>query len=149
MRIVVQNLRTAVAASYQELSAQVQAASALDAKLLGLLGFFAVADSLLLSLPPGLHHGRALLLVGAGSGTLVCLIATLRRATPNVGPPARQFYSDYGAAPETDYLEQLLIDLTAKVHANAVEIAFRGMAIAVAVGVPAVFAAIFGLLTLL
>ena len=56
MPIVVENLRTAVAASYQELSAQVQAASALDAKLLGLLGFFAVADSLLLGLPPGLRH---------------------------------------------------------------------------------------------
>lgn len=98
MQIVVQNLRTAVAASYQELSAQVQAASALDAKLPGLLGFFAVADSLLLDLPPGLHHGRALLLAGASLGTLVCVVATLRRATPNVGPPAGEFYRDYGAA---------------------------------------------------
>jgi hypothetical protein len=144
--IVVENLRSAVAASYQELSAQVQAASALDAKLLGLLGFFAVADSLLLGLQPGLRHGRALLLAGTGLATLVCLVATVRRKTPDVGPPAAEFYRDYGFSSEVDYLEQLLIDLTAKVRVNATEIAFRGSAVAVAVGIPAIFAALFGLL---
>jgi hypothetical protein len=44
-RAVVENLRSAVYASYEELSAQVQADSALDAKLLGLLGFLAGAGS--------------------------------------------------------------------------------------------------------
>ena len=52
---VVENLRSAVYASYEELSAQVQADSALDAKLLGLLGFFAVGGSILLTLPQGLR----------------------------------------------------------------------------------------------
>jgi len=42
-KVVVENLRSAVYASYEELSAQVQADSALDTKLLGLLGFLAAA----------------------------------------------------------------------------------------------------------
>jgi hypothetical protein len=44
---VVENLRAAVYASHQELSAQVQADSALDSKLLGLLAFFVAAASIL------------------------------------------------------------------------------------------------------
>lgn len=68
--VVVENLRAAVSGSYAELSAQVQADSTLDAKLLGLLGFFAVAGSLLLTLPHGLHNERVLLLVGTGLGAL-------------------------------------------------------------------------------
>jgi hypothetical protein len=144
---VVENLRAAVAASYQELSAQIQAASALDAKLLGLLGFFAVADSLLLGLPPGLHHGRALLFASTGLGTLVCLVATVRPETPEVGPPAAEFYRDYGAGSEVDYLGQLLIDLAGKVEDNAVEIALRARAVAIAV-ILALFAVSFGLIIL-
>jgi hypothetical protein len=46
--VVVENLRSAVHASEGELAAQVVADSALDSKLLGLLGFFAIAASILL-----------------------------------------------------------------------------------------------------
>jgi hypothetical protein len=65
----------------------VQADCALDSKLLGLLGFFAVAGSLLLTLPPGLHDGRVLLLTGVGLGVLACLFGSMGGSSPNAGPP--------------------------------------------------------------
>jgi hypothetical protein len=68
-KVVVENLRSAIYASYEELSAQVQADSALDTKLLGLLGFLAAAGSLLLTVAQ-LPHGRTLLLVGVGFGAV-------------------------------------------------------------------------------
>ena len=56
--VVVENLRAAVYASHEELAAQVVADTALDSKLLGLLGFFAIAASILLTVPHGLHDRR-------------------------------------------------------------------------------------------
>ncbi len=94
-----------------------QADSALDAKL-GLLGFFAVAGSLLLTLPHGLRDGRVLLLVGVGFGALACLVGSMGGSSPNMGPPSREFYADYGARAEADYLAQLLADLTATTRIN-------------------------------
>jgi hypothetical protein len=115
---VVENLRSAVYASYEELSAQVQADSALDAKLLGLLGFFAVGGSILLTLPQGLRDGRALLLVGMVFGVLACLVGTVGGSSPNMGPPPKRFYAKYGARAEHDYLGQLLVDLAATTRIN-------------------------------
>ncbi len=83
--VVVENLRAAVYASHEELSAQVQADSALDSKLLGLLGFFAIAASILLTLPHGLHDGRVLLLAGAGLGAVACFVGSMSPA----GSPLR------------------------------------------------------------
>ncbi len=60
--VVVENLRAAVYASHAELSAQVHADSALDSKLLGLLGFFIAAAGILLTVPHGLDDQRVLLL---------------------------------------------------------------------------------------
>jgi len=62
LEVVVENLHAAVYASHEELAAQVAADSALDSKLLGLLGFFAIAASILLTFPHGLHDRRVLLL---------------------------------------------------------------------------------------
>ena len=56
--VVVENLRAAVHASEGDLAAQVVADSALDSKLLGLLGFFAIAGSILLTVPHGLSDRR-------------------------------------------------------------------------------------------
>jgi hypothetical protein len=50
--VVVENLRSAVHASEGERAAQVVADSALDSKLLGLLGFFAIAASILGTMNP-------------------------------------------------------------------------------------------------
>jgi hypothetical protein len=145
--VVVENLRTAVSASYEELSAQVQADSALDAKLLGLLGFFAIAGSLLLTLPHGLHDGRVLLLIGTGLGALACLVGSMGGSSPNMGPPPEQFYADYGARAEADYLAQLLADLAATTRINHEGLELRRRALAVAVGAPILLAVAYGLVS--
>jgi hypothetical protein len=56
--VVVENLRAAVYASHEEISVQVQADGGLDSKLLGLLGFFALAGSILVTVPHGLSDRR-------------------------------------------------------------------------------------------
>jgi hypothetical protein len=146
--VVVENLRAAVSGSYEELSAQVQADSTLDAKLLGLLGFFAVAGSLLLTLPRGLHDGRVLLLVGIGLGALACLLGTMGGSSPNVGPPPEKFYADYGAGTEADYLTQLLADLTATARLNREGLERRRRALTFAIRAPILLAAVYGLVSL-
>jgi hypothetical protein len=143
-KVVVENLRTAVSGSYEELSAQVQADGALDAKLLGLLGFFAVAGSLLLTLPHGLNDGRVLLLAGTGFGVLACLVGSMGGASPNMGPPPQRFYADYGAGDEADYLAQLLADLAAAARRNNESLEFRRRALAFAVGAPLLLVVAYG-----
>lgn len=147
-KVVVENLRAAVHASHEELSAQVQADSALDAKLLGLLGFFAVAGSLLLTLSNGLQDGRVLLLVGVGLGALACLVGSMGGSSPNMGPPPEQFYADYGAGAEADYLTQLLADLAATAELNREGLERRRRAITFAVRAPILLAAVYGLVWL-
>ena len=147
-KVVVENLRAAVYASHEELSAQVQADSALDAKLLGLLGFFAVAGSLLLTLSNGLQDGRVLLLVGMGLGALACLVGSMGGSSPNMGPPPEQFYTDYGAGTEADYLTQLLADLAATAELNREGLERRRRAITFAVRAPILLAVVYGLVWL-
>jgi hypothetical protein len=122
-----------------------QADSALDAKLLGLLGFFAVAGSLLLTLPNGLRDGRGLLLAGAAFGAFACVAGSLGGLSPNVGPPPAEFYAQYGARPEPDYLAQLLGDLTDTRRTNHQELELRRRALAAAVCAPAVLGLLYGL----
>jgi hypothetical protein len=148
-KVVVENLRSAVYASYEELSAQVQADSALDSKLLGLLGFFAVAGSLLLTLRHGLHDGRVLLLTGVGLGVLACLVGSMGGSSPNAGPPPEKFYADYGAGAETDYLSQLLADLAAQAERNREGLERRRRALAFAVRAPLLLVIVYGLVSLL
>ncbi len=147
--VVVENLRSAVYASYEEFSAQVQADSALDSKLLGLLGFFAVAGSLLLTLPRGLHDGRVLLLIGVGFGVLACLAGSMGGSSPNAGPPPEKFYADYGAGAEPDYLSQLLADLAAQAERNREGLERRRRALAFAVRAPLLLVIVYGLVSLL
>jgi hypothetical protein len=147
--VVVENLRSAVYASYEELAAQVQADSALDSKLLGLLGFFAVAGSLLLTLPRGLHDGRVLLLIGVGLGVLACLVGSMGGSSPNAGPPPEKFYADYGAGAEMDYLSQLLADLAAQAERNREGLERRRRALAFAVRAPLLLVIVYGLVSLL
>jgi hypothetical protein len=146
-KAIVENLRSAVYASYEELSAQVQADSALDAKLLGLLGFFTVAGSLLLTLPHGLRDGRTLLLVGVGFGALACLGGSMGGSSPNMGPAPEDFYADYGARAEVDYLAQLLADLSAATRINHEGLEIRRRALSLAVGAPILLAAVYGLVS--
>jgi hypothetical protein len=147
-RAVVENLRTAVYASYEELSAQVQADGALDSKLLGLLGFFAVAGSLLLTLPRGLLDGRVLLLVGVVLGALACLVGSIGGSSPNVGPRPEAFFAAYGAGAEADYLTQLLGDLTDAARLNREGLERRDKALSFAIRAPIFFAVVYGVVSL-
>ncbi|HEV3033640.1 MAG TPA: hypothetical protein VGX72_02515 [Solirubrobacteraceae bacterium] len=146
-KMVVENLRSSVYACYEELSAQVQADTALDTKLFGLLSFFAVAGSLLFTLPHGLRSGRTLLLVGVGLGALACLVGSMGGSSPNMGPPPEEFYADFGARAEADYLTQLLADLAATTQLNRQGLELRRRALAIAVGTPVLLAVAYGLVS--
>ena len=146
--VVVENLRAAVYASHEELSAQVQADSALDSKLLGLLAFFVAAAGILITLPHGLEHGRWLLLGGAGLGALACLWGSTRGPEPNVGPSPETFYADYGTETEAAYLTQLLADLANRARQNRAELARRRRALVFATRAPILLAVLYALTTL-
>jgi len=146
--VVVENLRAAVYASHEEISVQVQTDGSLDSKLLGLLGFFALAGSILLTVPHGLDRGRMLLLAGAGFGALVCLVAIVGGWIPKTGPLPQDFYAKYGAAPEPDYLVRLLDDLTATIQRNRHGLELRSRALVFAVAAPIVLTTVYGLLTI-
>jgi hypothetical protein len=146
--VVVANLRAAVYASHEELSAQVQADSALDSKLLGLLGFFVAAAGILLTLSQGLEHGRWLLLAGAGLGAVACLVGSMSGSGPKVGPPPETFYADYGTDTEAAYLTQLLADLADIARQNRTRLAHRHKVLALATRGPILLAILNALLSL-
>jgi hypothetical protein len=143
--VVVENLRSAVHASEGELAAQVVAESVLDAKLLGLLGFFVAAAGILLTVPHGLKHGRSLLLAGAGLGALACFVGSTSGPPPKVGPPPETFYADYGTNTEAAYLTQLLGDLADIARQNRARLARRGKVLALATRGPILLAALYAL----
>jgi hypothetical protein len=147
-KVVVENLRSAVYASYEELSAQVQADSALDTKLLGLLGFLAAAGSLLLTVSH-LRDGRTLLLVGVGLGAVACLVGSMGGPSPGTGPSPEMFYANYGGRDEADYLAQLLADLAIRTRINHQGLELRRKALAVAIGIPVAVAFVYGLVRVL
>jgi hypothetical protein len=146
--VIVENLRSAVHASEGELAAQVMADTALDSKLLGLLGFFAVAGSILVTVPHGLSDRRVLLLAGTVLGALACLAASIGGSTPKTGPLPQDFYGQYGAKIEPEYLRQLLAELTNTIRRNRQGLALRSRALAFAVAAPIVLAIAFGLLAI-
>jgi hypothetical protein len=147
--VVVENLRSAVHASEGELAAQVVADSALDSKLLGLLGFFAIAASILLTVPHGLSDRRGLLLAGTALGALACLAASIGGSTPETGPLPEDFYAQYGAKVEPEYLRLLLAELTAIIRRNRQSLELRSRVLAFAVAAPIVLTIAFGLLATL
>jgi hypothetical protein len=146
--VVVENLRSAVYASHEELSAQLTADGALDSKLMGLLGFFVAAAGLLLTLLLGFHDERLLLLPLAGMafGAFVCLAGSVWGSSTGTGPPPQRFYDDYGGRTEAAYLTQLLADLAVTADRNRRKLKRRQAALALAVGAPILFATLYGLL---
>lgn len=122
--------------------------TALDSKLLGLLGFFAVAASILLTVPHGLDDLRALLLAGVGLGALACLWGSMGGSIPSAGPSPTRFYARYGTDTEIDYLTQLLADLADAVEQNRNGLERRDRALAFAIRGPILLAIVYGLLSL-
>lgn len=62
---------------------------------------------------------------------------------PSTGPPAANFYVDYGMQSEVEYLLQLLADLASAALANETSLQLRRSALSVAVGVPVGLAAAY------
>lgn len=85
--------------------------------------------------------------VGVGVGALACLAGSMGGSSPNMGPPPGEFYADYGARAEADYLAQLLADMSATTRANHQGLELRRRALAIGVGVPVLLAVIYGLLS--
>jgi hypothetical protein len=63
----------------------------------------------------------------------VCIAGSLAGSSPNVGPPPAEFYAQYGAEAEPDYLAQLLGDLTLTRQTNHQGLELRRRALAAAV----------------
>jgi hypothetical protein len=146
--VVIENLRSAVYAGHQELSAQLTADGALDSKLLGLLGFFAAAAGLLLTLLLGFHDERLLLLplAGVAFGALICIAGSVWGSNTDTGPRPQSFYAQYGTNTEADYLTVQLADLGVTADRNRHKLKRRQAALALAVGAPILFAILYGLL---
>lgn len=89
-----------------------------------------------------------LLLAGTVLGALACLLGSIGGTGPQTGPPPQQFYADYGAKAETDYLLLLLGDLAATIRRNHQSLELRRRTFAFAVRVPLLLAIAYGLLAL-
>jgi hypothetical protein len=130
-------------AAYTQLSAQVQADSAVTASMFSLLAFFAAAGTFLLGQAHPLGGGRFLLVAGIGLGAVVSLVGALTGKAPNTGPQPAEFYGSYGLAAEADYLAQLLADLIRFVELNALDFSARVRVSRMAVITPAGFVIAF------
>jgi hypothetical protein len=146
--VVIANLRAAVYASHEELSAQVQANGALEGKLSGLLGFFAVSTSILFTTPHGLGGHSWLLLVGFGLGEIACVAGSMCGPGPNAGPSPASFYRRYGQDTEAAYLIQLLAAFADTARRNRIELERRRKAVAFAIWTPILLATLFAALSL-
>jgi hypothetical protein len=82
-------------------------------------------------------------------GALACLAASIGGSTPRTGPLPEDFYAQYGAKVEPEYLLQLLADLTAIIRRNRQGLELRRRVLAVAVAAPIVLTVVFGLLAIL
>jgi hypothetical protein len=103
-----ENLNTSVAGCQHEASVQVESASALDAKLLGILAFMGAAAGILLTVDNALKSYRWILLVGAAGAIVFTIIGLIGPEDPRSGPDPIDFYKEYGAAAPDAFAEQLI-----------------------------------------
>jgi hypothetical protein len=100
-------------------------AAALDAKLMGMLGFMAAAAAVMLTVAHGLASNRWLLLIAAGGAIVIGLTGLVWPADLKSGPNPIEFYDEFGGVHPTDFAEQLLADLGETITLNSTGISAR------------------------
>lgn len=143
------NLEASLNGCQQEAAAQVSTASALDAKLMGLLGFMTAVAALLVSVPGALHSYRWVLLAGSVASIVVALAGLVGADDPKAGPNPLAFYQEFGGGEPQEFAEQLLADLGKTLRENAALIGTRRGVLSLAFVIASLGAATFGLARLL
>jgi len=144
-----ENVQTSVGACQQEAAGQLSTASALDAKLMGILAFMAAVAGLLLTVSKGLDSDRWLLLVGAGGAILIALLGLIGSEDPKSGPDPIDFYETFGALGPTKFAEQLMADLGRTIRSNTECLTERRSALSASVIFASLAAIAFGVVRLL
>src|ERR1035441_6658776 len=123
MARVTENVEASVGASQQEVAGQLTTASALDAKLMGILGFMAAAAGVMLTVTNGLASNRWILLLGAGGAIVIALVGLIGPDDLKSGPNPIDFYNEFGGVAPDEFAEQLLADLgkTIKVRSELID----------------------------
>jgi hypothetical protein len=140
-----ENVSMALGACQQEAAGQVATAGALDAKLMGLLGFMAAATGLLLSVPHGLASNRWILLAGSGSSIVIALLGLIFAEDPRSGPNPVAFYNEFGGATQIEFRAQLLADTGHTVGLNGDLIEERRVVLSAAFALAVLAGVAFGL----
>ncbi len=139
-----ENLDATIAALQHEAAIQAETAAAIDAKLLGLLGFMAAAIGLLLTVGHGLDSYRWILLVGAAGAVFVALVGVISPGDVKAGPDPIDFYKKYAEAEPVAFLNQLFANYRKVLDENKVAIKEREEALSLAFGWAVLAALVFG-----
>jgi hypothetical protein len=127
-----ENLNATVDGCQQKAAIQAETAAAMDAKLLGILGFVAAAAGLLLTVNDGLESYRWILLAGAGIAILVALEGIIRPDDVESGPDPIDFFEKYGEAQPIEFADQLFVDFREVLNENKGRIKEREEALSLA-----------------
>ncbi len=144
-----EKLQASVTAAQQEIAAQLTAASGVETKLMGLLGFVAATGGIVLTVAKGLASSRWILLIGASGSVVIILGGLLLVRELKSGPDAVAFHARYQERSAEAFLEQLLADLGKTISVNLRSIEDRNALFTSAVAWAVLFAIWFGLVRLL
>lgn len=144
-----EKLQASVTAAQQEIAAQLAAASGVEAKLMGLLGFVAAIGGVVLTVAKGLASSRWILLIGASGTVVIILDGLLAVRELKSGPDAVAFHARYRDKSAEAFLEQLLADLGETISVNLRSIEDRNALFTSAIAWSVLFAIWFGLVRLL
>jgi hypothetical protein len=149
MSVTPVNIDVSVGGCQQEAAAQLSTASALDAKLMGVLGLMTAVAALLVSVPDALHSYRWILLVGSVASIILALLGLIGADDPKAGPDPIAFYREFGGGEPDEFAEQLLADLGKTLDENGRLIEMRRAVLTVAFVVATLGGAMFGAARLL
>jgi hypothetical protein len=140
-----ENLNMSVGGCQHEASVQVESASALDAKLMGILAFMGAAAGVLLTVDNALSSYRWILLVGAAGAIVFTILGLIGPDDPRSGPDPIDFYKEYGAAEPAAFAEQLVANFGRTLAKNKEHVEERRTMLSVAVAWAATTGIVFGL----